>query len=447
MNSKISTMFKIIVEESGVGDEDLQDDTLLASVGIDSLLSLIITSRLKDDLGFYSNSGLTVFDEFRTVGELKNEVIKFFSTPSSTLSSSSKTSGSSTIVSTGVSSPAMTELRTIDISQEKHTQYTESYEITKSSESHLSVILQRASTVSSMEAGGKILFLFPDGSGSALSYVDIPRVNESVTIIGLISPFRKRPEAMKTCNLDELISIYLAEIRRRQSHGPYNLGGWSAGGILAFRAMTELIQQGETVENLVLIDSPDPTSGLGRLPQGFYDHCQAQGIFGQIEKINIENNIKTGFAEEQTSGQYTQVPPWLVPHFNATIDMLHDYHAKPLIKDSKFIFEPRVSIYLATECVFDGNDYASFPAMPGEATHSMEFLTKPRTDFSAGGWAKLFLGQEIRVRLAHGANHFSMMVSSDTHKPVFVVRLHRCMMFKHGIHAEALAQFINSALA
>ncbi|KAF5016811.1 hypothetical protein F66182_11385, partial [Fusarium sp. NRRL 66182] len=373
-------MFIIIVEESGVGDEDLQDDTLLASVGIDSLLSLIITSRLKDDLGFYSNSGLTVFDEFRTysiiniVVVIKNE--RFFDDY---------------------------------ISQEKHTQYTESYEITKSSESHLSVILQRASTVSSMEAGGKILFLFPDGSGSALSYVDIPRVNESVTIIGLISPFRKRPEAMKTCNLDELISIYLAEIRRRQSHGPYNLGGWSAGGILAFRAMTELIQQGETVENLVLIDSPDPTSGLGRLPQGFYDHCQAQGIFGQIEKINIENNIKTGFAEEQTSGQYTQVPPWLVPHFNATIDMLHDYHAKPLIKDSKFIFEPRVSIYLATECVFDGNDYASFPAMPGEATHSMEFLTKPRTDFSAGGWAKLFLGQEIRVRLAHGANHFSMM--------------------------------------
>lgn len=421
MNAKISMMFKIIIEESGVGHEDLHDDALLASVGIDSLLSLIITSRLKDDLGFYTHSGSTVFDEFRTVGELKKELIKFFSTP---LSSSSGSPDPSIVVSAGESSSAVNEPFSIEVPQEMHTQHEESNDTTTNFESCSSVVLQGPSATSSVETSGKILFLFPDGSGSALSYVDIPRVSESVTIIGLISPFRKDPEAMKMCNLDELISIYLAEIRRRQSCGPYSLGGWSAGGILAHRAMTELIQQGDTVERLLLIDSPDPTSGLGRLPQRFYDHCQEQGIFGQIERFSAENNTKSDGAEEQGGGnkykKRTQVPPWLIPHFNATIDVLHDYHAEPLIKDSGCLVEPRVSIYLATECIFDGNDYASLPTIPGEVTHSMKFLTEPRADFTAGGWAQLFPGQELRVQLAHGANHFSMMVSYDILQPVFV---------------------------
>ncbi|PCG99795.1 Acyl transferase/acyl hydrolase/lysophospholipase [Penicillium occitanis (nom. inval.)] len=420
INAKISVMFKIIIEESGVGYEDLQDDTLLASVGIDSLLSLIITSRLKDDLGFYTKSGSTVFDEFRTVGELKSEVIRFFNPPSS---SSSESPDSSMDVSTGDSSSAVTESCTKEIFQERNTQHEESNVTTATFGSCSSVVLQGPSTTSGVETGGKILFLFPDGSGSALSYVDIPPVSESVTIIGLISPFRKHPEAMKMCNLDELISIYLAEIRRRQSCGPYSLGGWSAGGILAHRTMTELIQQGDTVESLVLIDSPDPTSGLGRLPRRFYDHCQEQGIFGQIERFRNETNTKSDGTEEQGGNKYKngmQIPPWLIPHFNATIDILHDYHAEPLIKDSGCLVEPRVSIYLATECIFDGNDYASLPDMPGEATHSMKFLTEPRTDFTPGGWAQLFPEQEIRVQLAYGANHFSMMVSSGIPQLVFV---------------------------
>ncbi|NJP07282.1 MAG: hypothetical protein HC837_17515 [Chloroflexaceae bacterium] len=43
-----------------------------------------------------------------------------------------------------------------------------------------------------------------------------------------------------------------------QAHGPYQLAGWSAGGVLAFEMARQLEQQGEAVDLLVLIDSFNP---------------------------------------------------------------------------------------------------------------------------------------------------------------------------------------------
>ena len=61
---------QIISEESGVAKEELTDDTNIADCGVDSLLSLVIVSRLRDELGheFWHES---LFVECQTVGDLK----------------------------------------------------------------------------------------------------------------------------------------------------------------------------------------------------------------------------------------------------------------------------------------------------------------------------------------------------------------------------------------
>ena len=236
----------------------------------------------------------------------------------------------------------------------------------------------------------KTLFLFPDGAGSATSYSGIPRVNSQIAIICLNSPFYKNPTPFK-CNLDDLINSYLREVRRRQSHGPYNFGGWSAGGILAYRATQQTIDSGDTVQNLILIDSPIP-QGLDKLPQHFYDFCNDNlHLFGHSTSAARRTPIP-------------QPPAWLFPHFNATIDTLHEYFATPLPHGKS----PTVSLIWACDSVIDGQ---RIPRRPGD-TEGMKFLTEPRTDFSAKGWEELFPGgQPVRTERAVGANHFSMMVS------------------------------------
>jgi thioesterase domain-containing protein len=55
---------------------------------------------------------------------------------------------------------------------------------------------------------------------------------------------------------------YLSFIRRIQPHGPYNLLGWSFGGLVAHVIATQLQSLGEEVALLALLDSyPVPQDG------------------------------------------------------------------------------------------------------------------------------------------------------------------------------------------
>jgi thioesterase domain-containing protein len=54
---------------------------------------------------------------------------------------------------------------------------------------------------------------------------------------------------------------YIEEMRRQQPQGPYRLGGWSLGGVVAFDMARQLREQGEQVALLVILDSvPDLTA-------------------------------------------------------------------------------------------------------------------------------------------------------------------------------------------
>jgi noranthrone synthase len=101
----------------------------------------------------------------------------------------------------------------------------------------------------------KTLFLLPDGGGSSSSYVPISRLKVDVAIISLNCPYARDPWEMK-CDYNDLIDSYMTEIRCRQPHGPYHLGGWSSGGIMSYMVAHRFIKQGEGVLTLIIIDSP-----------------------------------------------------------------------------------------------------------------------------------------------------------------------------------------------
>jgi thioesterase domain-containing protein len=55
--------------------------------------------------------------------------------------------------------------------------------------------------------------------------------------------------------VEAMAAIHVAEVRKVQPHGPYRLGGYCFGGVIAFEMAQQLRDQGEVVERLVLVDT------------------------------------------------------------------------------------------------------------------------------------------------------------------------------------------------
>jgi amino acid adenylation domain-containing protein len=75
--------------------------------------------------------------------------------------------------------------------------------------------------------------------------------------------------------VETIAKHYLTEICTVQAQGPYFLGGYSFGSLVAFEAAQQLTSQGEEVSLLVLLDPPSLSSGqasssrIPRAPNGF----------------------------------------------------------------------------------------------------------------------------------------------------------------------------------
>ncbi|HZQ48954.1 MAG TPA: alpha/beta fold hydrolase [Candidatus Dormibacteraeota bacterium] len=55
-------------------------------------------------------------------------------------------------------------------------------------------------------------------------------------------------------SLEEMAAAHVAAVREVAPHGPYILGGWCAGGLLAFEMARQMAAAGERVEHLFLLD-------------------------------------------------------------------------------------------------------------------------------------------------------------------------------------------------
>jgi thioesterase domain-containing protein len=58
--------------------------------------------------------------------------------------------------------------------------------------------------------------------------------------------------------IEAMARAYIADMKRVQPHGPYRLGGWSMGGVIAWEMARQLEASGESTDRLVLIDAHAP---------------------------------------------------------------------------------------------------------------------------------------------------------------------------------------------
>jgi thioesterase domain-containing protein len=96
-------------------------------------------------------------------------------------------------------------------------------------------------------------------------------------------------------DLVEMAQNYVREIKGVQTHGPYRLGGWSLGGVLAYEMARQLVAAGEGIEILCLLDAFLPPSSaelppLGEQVQEFLGHFEvdANTSFPDVEIDHLE---------------------------------------------------------------------------------------------------------------------------------------------------------------
>jgi thioesterase domain-containing protein len=61
--------------------------------------------------------------------------------------------------------------------------------------------------------------------------------------------------------IEEMAARYVEAVREVRPEGPYLLGGWSMGGVVAYEMARQLLAQGQQVEMLALVDSRLPADG------------------------------------------------------------------------------------------------------------------------------------------------------------------------------------------
>ena len=65
-------------------------------------------------------------------------------------------------------------------------------------------------------------------------------------------------ETSATYTLESIASHYIAAIKTAQPQGPYDLAGWSMGGVIAVEMARQLLAGGDEVQRLLLLDAPAP---------------------------------------------------------------------------------------------------------------------------------------------------------------------------------------------
>ncbi|HVK99647.1 MAG TPA: amino acid adenylation domain-containing protein, partial [Dongiaceae bacterium] len=117
------------------------------------------------------------------------------------------------------------------------------------------------------------LFVIHPVGGDVLIYADLARALQSnFSVYGLRARGLSGAQPPFT-NLAEMVEQYVSLIRAEQPAGPYRLAGQSLGGIFALAVTRALEAQGETVTDVVLLDSYSPA----HLRQSHQDDAQILG--------------------------------------------------------------------------------------------------------------------------------------------------------------------------
>lgn len=193
------------------------------------------------------------------------------------------------------------------------------------------------------------LFLADPVGGSVRGYYDLANwLDAEQPVYGFQRYRLGDTEVYSYSSVEHLAATYIEALRTIQPHGPYLLGGYSMGGIVAFEMALQLQADGEETLLVVMIDSPaHPAAKDSQAKLSTLDHLQMLGTalsvgegreftfeWTQIEKLNPEDQVRAFASEvwrQKLTTVYVKEPSWqaLLATVRNSYDLMSGYTPKP----------------------------------------------------------------------------------------------------------------------
>jgi amino acid adenylation domain-containing protein len=235
-----------------------------------------------------------------------------------------------------------------------------------------------------------LIFVHPVG-GNILSYGAMTKHLEPAQPFYAFQSPALSGEPLANVEIESMAARYVEELRIIQPEGPYMLGGWSMGGVVAFEMARQLDWQNEQVSLLALIDShaPMPDERFGGEDEITLLTSFAQDMGLSLDGLTVSmTDLRNLEPEDQLAYVLEQVKAAGVFPAEVGLDevrVLYDVFKSNLRALRNYIPQPypgRITLFMAEQ--------------PFE-TSSQD---------SANGWAKLAEGIDVHVV---PGNHYTMM--------------------------------------
>ena len=356
-------LFRIVAEALGLEASAFTPSTTFESLGMDSMLSIKTLSAFQQDTQIELPA--VFFSENQTVAAAQRDLDARFEEP------------------TRSPSPAKKSL--VAVNHAANTMSLSPRQQKIENAVSRSILIQGQS-----RSRAAPLFMTTDGSGTVESYIHLRALPEGRRIYALESPFLEDPDTFDL-SIEEMASIFVRTIRRVQPHGPYLVGGWSAGSIYAYEAAHRLTREGETILALVILDMRAPSLiPTAIVTPDFVDKL------GTFEGINRARDLAEDLSVKEKA------------HLMATCRALSRYDAPAFPPDRR----PHHSVVVWARLGLDQQEDAPVAAMlrPGlEIGKPLDQMELPeferyfnswfygrREHFGTNGWETL-LGDDISV--------------------------------------------------
>jgi thioesterase domain-containing protein/acyl carrier protein len=271
-----------------------------------------------------------------------------------------------------------------------------------------------------------LVFVHPSG-GSVLCYWHLARcLGSDRPFYALQTPGFHGETGLYT-RIEDMAAHYIEALRTKQPEGPYFLGGWSLGGLIAYEMAQQLITQGQKVSRLLLLDTNTPASAIELLGE-----AQIAAELEEDDAVMLNNlllrelPISKEEIEKVLGGSDERVDYVLKKAVSRNIlppsvGVAQAHHILEVYRTNVragFQYVPRV--YQGTVTLFRPS--ISLVAPPSETSSDSEQITNMVPDPTLG-WGKLAAGG-VQIVEAPG-KHTTML--NDPHVEIMASRIKDCL--------------------
>jgi amino acid adenylation domain-containing protein len=226
--------------------------------------------------------------------------------------------------------------------------------------------------------------------GQVISYAELSQeLGQDQPFYGLQSP-RSDLLPESSTSIEQMATLYNREIRSVQPGGPYLLGGWSMGGLVAWEMAQQLMKEGETIDLLALIDT--------KLPSKYREADDRADKMSMLARFASDMSQLVGRDPRPLAEQFSQATPQ--DQWNMVQETLTSYG---VLAPKTAHAEMTALLNVFTRNVHAMNHYSLHPSNQSivyfRASETSEHLSKSWTTWACGG---------IQFHSVPG-NHFTML--------------------------------------